>query len=1099
MGVMPPRARKSAASEGAATARGGNENENADAPPKKKSRSGQRKKKPASEADALKNRNSNANEATVGDVGDASAADGDLFELLRIPGAATLLIATEWRKRYNESEITAIAEIYSLLSKAAGCSTGVSPMELQRSDCLTIMNRVVNDMAQGHLYGEDPLSKRSQDFKGFRENFLEFVDKFVRDTAEGEELYDGTLFASVSEIITNCAQSKARPLRFAATIMGLQIITSLITVVNNLQNSRDLKQNQMDNELKKNLVDGEVMKSLKRSIDNAQEQIELVESYVSEVFTKVFTHRFRDTDENIRAACMTSLGKWMYKHQLVFLTDFYLKYLGWSLNDKHSNVRVEVLQALKTLASSESHLAMMDTFFSRFRDRIAEMLRDVDAQVVVEAVRLSAVLHAQTDLAPEHMKFVTKLIMDKNPTIRTAAARATKMLIPTLTETYRKERNLTYDAETTTHEKELHGIAQLLSEIGDENTGYGKAIEGVSGVYKVLSEPGFMAGILKDKELETDDAVVIANILVLSMRSSLGEDVSKSQSKVSSKISAKARNAIEAAREKITQEITPVISELLTKYQAEARVIGPLVEAVRFVKLEQFALHHAEDQFTALAEQIKDIFFKHSDKRVLEACGEAFNYFCNEGFEATVPFAQPVLDSAIYDLSAHTSKVVKKVRDMMSKGDKQVMNESEGYSFELRMAMYRVRALISKCNISSGVHLVNDLSQFVAEVARSPVAAGEEAVALACSSVSLSLIWHALELMDSETTTSALVNEHVTERDAFVTNVVHILRRSPDMYSNPDNLRRSLIASVCDMVLYYYNSSTLPVAHPAKALQLRLSSADSAEVWQHVSTLITPDDAHKDADLDAARLAYRMSMHEEKIASNATIGADFLSNFKITGPWVDAAIRTYCNDLRRTGPQVLVRAVLTALQSAYHEVLQADLGNRQLLLDAFADLAKRLSDIFTLSSKRDRLVMRILFEDAVHSVLVPDPIYDRFSFLAHGLTPFLPKLSAVDGKALTVVVDNALTKVDSEDARCTPLIEFSDQLATRSKGASMERQRKHPMSTEVRSPFKKPKPNDPVEHDDPIEEADGDENAADEHTLNDGPIEERPARSSRRR
>lgn len=1098
---MPPRVRKSAASDATATTRGGNENEHAEAPVKKKSRSGQRKKKPVSEADALKNRNSNANATAAGDAGDARAVDGDLFELLRVPGSATLLVATDWRTRYNNSEIAAIAEIYSLLSKAAGCPTGVSPMELQRSDCLTIMNRVVNDMAQGHLYGEDPLSKRSQDFKGFRENFLEFVDKFIRDTAEGEELYDGTLFASVSEIITNCAQSKARPLRFAASLMGLQMITTFITVVNNLQNSRDLKQNQMDNELKKkNNVDSEVMKSLKRSIEHAQEQIELVESFIKEVFTKVFTHRFRDTDENIRAACMSSLGKWMYNHQLVFLTDFYLKYLGWSLNDKHPIVRLEVLQALKTLASSESHLAMMDTFFSRFRHRIAEMLRDVDAQVVVEAVRLSAVLYEHTDLAPEHMKFVTRLLMDKNPTIRTAAARATKMLMPTLTETYRKERNLTYDdAETTAFEKELHGVAQLLSEIGDENGGYGKAIEGVSGVYKVLSEPGFIASMLKDRELETDDAVVIANILVLSMRSSLGEDVSKSQNKAASKISAKARNAIEVAREKITQELTPVISGLLTKYQAEAGVIGPLVEAVRFVKLEQFALHHAEDQFTALAEQIKDIFFKHSDKRVLEACGEAFNYFCNEGFEATAPFAQPVLDSAIHELSVRTSAVTKKVRDMMSKGDKHVMNENEGHGFELRMALYRVRALISKCNISGSAHMLNDLSQFVAEVARASVPAGQEAVALSCSSVSLSLIWHALELMDSETTTSALVNEHLSERDAFVANVVHILRNSSDMYSNPDNLRRSLIASICDMVLYYYNASTLPAAHPAKALRLRLSSADSAEVWQHVSTLITPDDAHKDADLDAARLAYRMALHEEKIASNAAVGADFLSNFKITGPWVDAAIRTYCSDLRRTGPQVLARAILTALHSAYHEVLQADLGNRQLLLDAFTDLAKRLSDIFTLSSKRDRLVMRILFEDAVHSVLVPDPIYDRFSFLAHGLTPFLPKLSAVDGKALTVAVDDALTRVDSEDPRCTPLIEFSDQLATRSKGASMERQRKHPVSTEVRSPFKKPKSNDPVEREDSIEEDDEDENTADKHALNDGPVEEKPARSSRRR
>ena len=51
---------------------------------------------------------------------------------------ARMLFSNEWRARYNASEIAAVAEIYSLLCKAAGCTTGVAAMELQRSDCLTI-------------------------------------------------------------------------------------------------------------------------------------------------------------------------------------------------------------------------------------------------------------------------------------------------------------------------------------------------------------------------------------------------------------------------------------------------------------------------------------------------------------------------------------------------------------------------------------------------------------------------------------------------------------------------------------------------------------------------------------------------------------------------------------------------------------------------------------------------------------------------------------------------------------------------------------------------------------------------------------------------
>lgn len=1092
---MPPRRRKSgevttseANPERPTTS--GNENENEAAnpePAKKKSRSGQRKKAPAS-AEALKKRNENApaNATVENEGGEDDERAGDLFDLLQSSGQAVVLTAGEWRKRYGESEISAIAEIYSLLCKASGCSTGVTAIELQRSDCLTIMNRIVTDMAAGSLYGEDPLSRRSNDFKGFRDNFLDFIDKAMRESAESEQLYDGTLFASWAEIVITCAGSKARPLRMAATTMALQTITSLITVVNNLQTSRDLKQNQIEIESKKAKSDVEVLKSLNRIIDSAQEQIELVEKYIQELFTKVFTHRFRDCDESIRAACMTALGKWMMKHQLVFLTDFYLKYLGWSLNDKSASVRLEVLVALKGLAGSSSHLAMMDTFIGRFRPRMAEMLQDVSTEVVVEAIRLAAVLHEHTELDQEHMNVVTSLIMDKNPSIRTAAARATKTLMPTLTEKYRRNRKLRYKSgETTAALDEIHGIAQLMLDFGEESNTQGKIIEGLSGVYKVLSNVQFIAKLL-DSDMAVEDASLFANILILTIRKSMGEDVSKPYNKSRSRQSAKVRNAISKAHEEISKTMTSdnLLASLMTKYQAEADVVAPLVECVRFIKLEHYVLKHEELAFTLLSEQIRDLFFKHSDKRTLEACGEAFNYFCNEGFEATATFAQPALDGAVADLSSKLTAALTKVQSLMSKADSTVENEDEGHAFELRMSLARLRALISKCNISTSVDVLSELSNYVSTVARSSCA-GKESTAMACSSISFSLIWQALELMDGETTTTAQVNDHIRERNEFLSDVMNILRRASDMFEDGDTLRRSLISTICDMVLYYYNSSTLPMAHPARELRLKLSETDSAEVWEHCRQLIAPEDAHQDADLDAARLAYRMAVHDERINENGSLGSDFLSNFKVTGPWIDAAIRTYCNDLRRTGPQILVRAVLTALRGAYVDILSSDLGERQTLLEAFTDLATRLSDMFSLSSKRDRLLMRIMFDEGVRSVLLPEPVYDRFAFLLYGLGPFLPKFSAVDAKALSPIVDDAIAKVDSEDSRAAPLIDFADQLSARSKGASDRRRAPPGQSTAEAAPVE-----------DDIEDADADDS---KQNLDDGPTDPMQEGSTRRR
>lgn len=47
-------------------------------------------------------------------------------------------------------------------------------------------------------------------------------------------------------------------------------------------------------------------------------------------------HRYRDIDPNIRMLCIESLGLWILSYPALFLQDLYLKYLGWTLNDKVS-------------------------------------------------------------------------------------------------------------------------------------------------------------------------------------------------------------------------------------------------------------------------------------------------------------------------------------------------------------------------------------------------------------------------------------------------------------------------------------------------------------------------------------------------------------------------------------------------------------------------------------------------------------------------------------------------------------------------------------------------------------------------------------------
>jgi cohesin complex subunit SA-1/2 len=57
-------------------------------------------------------------------------------------------------------------------------------------------------------------------------------------------------------------------------------------------------------------------------------------------------HRYRDVDPDIRMTCIRSLGIWVVSYPSLFLQDIYLKYLGWTLNDKVKTVLVHLFSLL---------------------------------------------------------------------------------------------------------------------------------------------------------------------------------------------------------------------------------------------------------------------------------------------------------------------------------------------------------------------------------------------------------------------------------------------------------------------------------------------------------------------------------------------------------------------------------------------------------------------------------------------------------------------------------------------------------------------------------------------------------------------------------
>ncbi|XP_063524304.1 cohesin subunit SA-3-like isoform X1 [Pongo pygmaeus] len=118
-----------------------------------------------------------------------------------------------------------------------------------------------------------------------------------------------------------------------------------------------------------------------------QEHQEEIEGMMNTLFRGVFVYRCRDVLPEIRAICIEEIGCWMQSYSISFLTDSYLKYIGWTLHDKHREV-LKCMKALKGLYGSRDLTARLELFTSCFKDWMVSVVMDREYDVAVEAIRL---------------------------------------------------------------------------------------------------------------------------------------------------------------------------------------------------------------------------------------------------------------------------------------------------------------------------------------------------------------------------------------------------------------------------------------------------------------------------------------------------------------------------------------------------------------------------------------------------------------------------------------------------------------------------------------------------------------------------------------
>ncbi|RVW21247.1 Sister-chromatid cohesion protein 3 [Vitis vinifera] len=324
---------------------------------------------------------------TEGSSTAAKKFDQSLIEVIKGNGKLIPQVVKLWVEQYEKDPKPAMVELLMMLFEACGAKYHLREELLDETDVDDVVVALVN-LART----EDYQSSKKKEFKNFKDNLVSFWDNLVIECQNGP-LFDQVLFDKCVDYIIALSCTPPRVYRQVASLMGLQLVTSFITVAKMLGAQRETTQRQLNAEKKKR-TEGPRVESLNKRLSTTHEKITVIEEMMRKIFTGLFVHRYRDIDQDIRMSCIQSLGllKQLLRHQLLADDD---------LGDDGD--------------SSEVHLG-----------RMLQILREFSADPILSIYVIDDVWEYMN--AMKDWKCIISMLLDENPLIELTDEDATNLI-----------------------------------------------------------------------------------------------------------------------------------------------------------------------------------------------------------------------------------------------------------------------------------------------------------------------------------------------------------------------------------------------------------------------------------------------------------------------------------------------------------------------------------------------------------------------------------------------------------------------------------------------------------------------------------------------
>ncbi|KAG5044013.1 hypothetical protein JHK87_007928 [Glycine soja] len=687
-------------------------------------------------------------------------SDQTLIEVVKGNGKFIPQAVKFWVECYEKDPKPAMVDLLTMLFEACGAKYCDKSDLVDETDVDEVVIALVNCAKRGEV--EDYQNSKKKEIKNFKENLESFWDNLVRECQHGP-LFDQVLFDKCMDYIIALSCTPPRVYRQVASLMGLSLVTSYITIANMLRAQRETTQRQLEAEKKKR-TEGPRVDSLKKRSSDTHDRIQLLEEMMRKIFTGLFVHRYRDIDQNIRMSCIESLGAWILSYPSLFLQDLYLKYLGWTLNDKNAGVRKASISALQNLYEVDDNVPTLGLFTERFSSRMIELADDIDVSVAVQAIGLVKQLLRHQLIPEDDLGPLYDLLIDDPPEIRHAIGALVYDHL--IAQKFNSLQSGSRDETGNTSEVHLKRMLRILEEFPQDPILSIYVIDDVWEYMTAIKDWKCIISMLLDEspsvELSDSDATNLVRLLCASVKKAIGERIVPATDNRKHYYNKAQKEVFESNKQDITVAMMKTYPLLLRKFISDKAKVSSLVEIVLHMNLEYYSLKRQEQNFKNLLQLVKEAFFKHGDKDPLRACVKAIDFCCIESQGELQDFARNKLKELEDEIIAKLKSAIKEVLD-------------GGDEYSLLVNLKRLYELQLKRSVP-----INSLYEDIVTVLRGNRDMEDEVVGFLLLNMYLHLAWGLQSIVNEEAVSEASLNSLLSKRDTLLQELEYFLNLADD-------------------------------------------------------------------------------------------------------------------------------------------------------------------------------------------------------------------------------------------------------------------------------------------------------------------------------